>query len=280
MAKCWWGYTISQILHVYTSCTTHMMYWHTLSCMSTSAPAFTSSTTTSVLPFMAAHISAESPHCVMTDMCSMIHTHTNIHCTLTSLTLGLSVCLSVYLSVCLCVCLLSHISRLECLFVLKSMSCTQWATKVKICGVFFETAPLQRSTTSCIVRLSVRSAIFTPLKILLCIIQLRIVLSYLCVLSAARVASYHSYIQSCSASDSSKDKEDTPPATKLSMCESLCSPIMSFCTKGSALQCFHWILQSVSTAPPHITATHTDTCLLHIQYVHIKLLQRSWCNIQ
>ena len=48
----------------------------------------------------------------------------------------------------LCVCLLSHISPLERLFVLKTLSRTQRATKVKnICGVFSETAPLQRSST-------------------------------------------------------------------------------------------------------------------------------------
>ena len=50
--------------------------------------------------------------------------------------------------VCLSVCLLSHISPLERLFVLKTLSRTQRATKVKkICGVFSETAPLQRSST-------------------------------------------------------------------------------------------------------------------------------------
>ena len=30
-----------------------------------------------------------------------------------------------------CVCLLSQISPLECLFILKILSCTQWATEVK-----------------------------------------------------------------------------------------------------------------------------------------------------
>ena len=38
---------------------------------------------------------------------------------------------SVYVSVCLCVCLLSHISPTERLFVLKTLSRTQRATKVK-----------------------------------------------------------------------------------------------------------------------------------------------------
>ena len=56
------------------------------------------------------------------------------------------VCLSVCLSV--CVCLLSHISPTECLFILKTLSRTQRATKVKkkICGVFSENAPLLRSS--------------------------------------------------------------------------------------------------------------------------------------
>ena len=46
--------------------------------------------------------------------------------------------------VCLSVCLLSHISLLERLFVLKILSCTQWAMEVqKICGVFFETTPFK-----------------------------------------------------------------------------------------------------------------------------------------
>ena len=47
------------------------------------------------------------------------------------------------------------------------------------CGFFSKTAPLQRSTTSCIVRLSVRSAIFTPRKTHMHIIQPRIMLSCL-----------------------------------------------------------------------------------------------------
>ena len=38
----------------------------------------------------------------------------------------------VCLCVCVCVCLLSHISPMERLFVLKTLSCTQRATKVKI----------------------------------------------------------------------------------------------------------------------------------------------------
>ena len=55
-------------------------------------------------------------------------------------------------SVCVCVCLLSHISPLDHLFVLKILSYTQRATKVnKICGDFSEIAPLQRYTASCVV---------------------------------------------------------------------------------------------------------------------------------
>ena len=44
---------------------------------------------------------------------------------------GFALCHWVCLSVCLCVCLLSHISPTEHLFVLKTLSRTQWATKVK-----------------------------------------------------------------------------------------------------------------------------------------------------
>ena len=58
-----------------------------------------------------------------------------------------------------------------------------------------------------------RSAIFIPLKMRMRIIRPYIVLSCLCVSLAARVASYRSYIiQSSSASDSSKDRVNTPPA--------------------------------------------------------------------
>ena len=49
----------------------------------------------------------------------------------------------VAVSICLCVCLLSHISPLGLLFVVKTLPCTQWATKVKT----FETVPLQRLNT-------------------------------------------------------------------------------------------------------------------------------------
>ena len=52
----------------------------------------------------------------------------------------------VCLYVCLCVCLLSHISPTKRLFVLKTLSRTQRAAKVKICGVFSENAPLLRSS--------------------------------------------------------------------------------------------------------------------------------------
>ena len=63
-----------------------------------------------------------------------------------------------YSWVCLSVCV--SVQPLKCLFVLKSMLRAQRNN----CGVFSETAPLQRSTTFCIVRLShvsVRSAILT-----------------------------------------------------------------------------------------------------------------------
>ena len=53
--------------------------------------------------------------------------------------------------VCVCVCLLSHISPLERLFVLKILSRTQQVTEVEKCGDFSETAPLQRYTASCVV---------------------------------------------------------------------------------------------------------------------------------
>ena len=63
--------------------------------------------------------------------------------------------------VCVSVCLLSHVSPMERLFVLKTLSRTQQATKVKKnCGVFSETTPLQRSSTPSIVRPCVQSAIF------------------------------------------------------------------------------------------------------------------------
>ena len=62
--------------------------------------------------------------------------------------------------VCVCVCPLSDISPLERLFVLKSISRTQRATKQKFCGVFSETAPLRRSSTPSVVRPYVQSAIF------------------------------------------------------------------------------------------------------------------------
>ena len=62
---------------------------------------------------------------------------------------------SVCLCVCVSVCLLSHISPMERLFVLKTLSRNR-----KICGVFSETAPLQRSITPSVVRPCVQSAIF------------------------------------------------------------------------------------------------------------------------
>ena len=135
---------------------------------------------------------------------------------------GLSVCMSLFLLV--------NISRLQHLFVLK-MSHTQRATKAKITSNFSETAPLPRSSTSCIVWLSVWMAILTLWKTCMCIIRPRIALSCLDVLSAACVASYYVWLatvakmQSCPASDSSKDRVDTLPAKKRSMCESVCSLI-------------------------------------------------------
>ena len=54
------------------------------------------------------------------------------------------VVVSVCLSVCLCVCLLSHYSLQERLFVLKTLSRTQWATKVEIFVAFSLTLLLCR----------------------------------------------------------------------------------------------------------------------------------------
>ena len=48
----------------------HLLQCCTLFCRSVLAPAFCSSETFSVQPFLTAIISAESPSCVMTDMCS------------------------------------------------------------------------------------------------------------------------------------------------------------------------------------------------------------------
>ena len=63
--------------------------------------------------------------------------------------------------VCVSVCLLSHISPMERLFVLKPLSRTQRATKVKnFVGFSEKTAPLQRSSTPSVVRPCVQSAIF------------------------------------------------------------------------------------------------------------------------
>ena len=69
------------VLHLWRHAHVHIhsikhnkFYWHTLSCRSTLAPAFTSSGITSVLPFPAAIISAENPSCVMTVMCCKTHT--------------------------------------------------------------------------------------------------------------------------------------------------------------------------------------------------------------
>ena len=60
-------------------------------------------------------------------------------------------CAARFTTVVVCVCLLSHISPLERLFVLKILSRTQQATEVEKCVDFSETAPLQRYTASCVV---------------------------------------------------------------------------------------------------------------------------------
>ena len=53
-------------------------------------------------------------------------------------------------SVCLCVCLLSHISPLERLLVLKILSHSTGNRGQKICGVFSETAPFKRYGVICL----------------------------------------------------------------------------------------------------------------------------------
>ena len=61
-------------------------------------------------------------------------------CTCTArVTVVILVCVCVCVCVCVSVCLLSHISTLELLFVLKTLSCTR-----KICGSFSENVLLQR----------------------------------------------------------------------------------------------------------------------------------------
>ena len=57
------------------------------------------------------------------------------------------------LSVCLSVCLLSDMSPLELLFVLKMLSHTQWTTQVEKFVAFSLTASFQSYGTSCIVQL-------------------------------------------------------------------------------------------------------------------------------
>ena len=53
-----------------------------------------------------------------------------------------------YCRVVVCVSLLSHISHLERQFVLKTLSRAQREIKVKkVCGIFSEIAPLQRSSS-------------------------------------------------------------------------------------------------------------------------------------
>ena len=126
-----------------------------------------------------------------------------------------SFCSWICLRVCVCVGLLSHISPLERLLVLKLMSFTR-QRRWKFCGIFSEIAPLQRSSTCCIAWLSVQLAIFTPWKSRTHIIQPHLV-NCLHVSSCSYIAK----MQSCSASDSSKNRVDTPPAKQQSMCESL-----------------------------------------------------------
>ena len=64
-------------------------YIRTLSCRSKLAIAFINSLIVSVRPLMAAIISAESPSCVMTDMCSMTNSETHIYSLLFYMTVNL-----------------------------------------------------------------------------------------------------------------------------------------------------------------------------------------------
>ena len=66
----------------------------------------------------------------------------------------------VYVCVCVSVCLLSHISPTERLFVLKTLSRTHWATKVKKFVGFSLKIPLLRSSGVTIV-----VAIFNPRRV-------------------------------------------------------------------------------------------------------------------
>ena len=94
-----------------------------------------------------------------------------------------------------------------------------------ICRVFSETAPLQRSSTLCIVRLlyglhfhstenahAHYSTTYHFARISCCLY------SYIYILTT---------VACCSASGSSKDRLDTPPAKEQSRCQSVCSLISS-----------------------------------------------------
>ena len=104
--------------------------------------------------------------------------------------------------------------------------------------------------------------IFTPLKTCMRIIRPRIVLSCLRVSSAAHVASYRSYIiQSCSASDNSKDGVD-PPATQQSIiCEPVCSLISVLHISAFI---FYAIAVVVFVCWPHSDANEIKVSMIHV----------------
>ena len=90
------------------------------------------------------------------------------------------------LCVCVCVSVRSHLTYGASVRPETTVTYSAGNEGQNVCGVFSETAPLQRSSTPSVVRLSVRSAIFTPRKTRMRIIRPRIVLSCLRV----RVSSY------------------------------------------------------------------------------------------
>ena len=73
----------------------------------------------------------------------------NIHVTVALLTLGVHVQQGLYIVVVVYVCLLTHISPLERLFILKILSCSYSGGNggPKKCGLFSETSLLRRSGT-------------------------------------------------------------------------------------------------------------------------------------